>query len=166
MEIPTLNAAPSESVVSCKEPIQLGSISNILGKNVAMTKDTLAAKKVSKITVIKKPVEITPKPRTALFQGGHVDEPMAPQASAIIFRKNSNVSNISIPIELLKNNLEDHSYMKLGDFYIDLNRVKEVKNSKVGLTFMGNNLLKKLEDKMKWKPSIIQFGSMPATELT
>jgi hypothetical protein len=166
VEIPTLNAAPSESVVSCKEPIQLGSISNILGKNVAMTKDTLAAKKVSKITVIKKPVEITPKPRTALFQGGEDDEPMAPQASAIIFRKNSNVSNISIPIELLKNNLEDHSYMKLGDFYIDLNRVKEVKNSKVGLTFMGNNLLKKLEDKMKWKPSIIQFGSMPATELT
>ena len=68
-----------------------------------------------------------------MFQGGEDDEPMAPQALAIIFRKNSNVSNISIPIELLKNNLEDHSYMKLGDFYIDLNRVKEVKNSKVGL---------------------------------
>jgi hypothetical protein len=113
---------------------------------------------------MKKPVEIMPKPRTALFQGREDDEPMAPQESAIIFMKNSNMSNISIPIELLKNNMEDHSFMKLGDFYIDMNRVKEVKNGKFGLTLMGIDLLKKLEEKTK--PSIIQFGSMPAIEIT
>jgi hypothetical protein len=28
-----------------------------------------------------------------------------------------------------KNNMEDHYFIKLGDFYIDMNHVKEVKNS-------------------------------------
>ena len=53
MNIPTL-AAASEFVIRCKEPIkssiQFGSISNnIFGNNVAMTKGTLAAKKVPDI---------------------------------------------------------------------------------------------------------------------
>ena len=33
-------------------------------------------------TKMKKPVELIPKPRTALFQGGEVDESMAPQIIA------------------------------------------------------------------------------------
>ena len=53
VNIPTLSAA-SEFVIRCKEPIkssiQFGSISNnIFGNNVAMTKGTLAAKKVPDI---------------------------------------------------------------------------------------------------------------------
>ena len=53
MNIPTF-AAASESVIRCKEPIksaiQFGSISNnFFGNNVAMTKGTLAAKKIPDI---------------------------------------------------------------------------------------------------------------------
>ena len=90
---------------------------------------------------------------------------MAPQDSTIICMKNFKTANICVPVELSKNSMEDLSFMKLGDFYIDMNRVKEVKNSKIGLTFMEINLLKKLEGKTK-RPSIIQFGSMPAIEIT
>jgi hypothetical protein len=54
--------------------------------------------------------------------GKKSDEPMAPQDSTIICKKNSRGSNISISIELPKNNIEDHSFMKLGDFYIDMSR--------------------------------------------
>jgi len=137
VSIPTL-AAASESLIRCEEPIksaiQFGSISNnFFGNNVAMTKGTLAAKKIPDInaqlnepskhyitikgnasviihcldescdanksliqfgslsnfvghhskkdediivTKMKKPVEIMPKPRTALFQEGENDEPM------------------------------------------------------------------------------------------
>ena len=57
------------------------------------------------------------------------DEPMAPQDSAIIFKKNSNVSNISTSIDLSKKNMRDQPFMKLRDFYIDLNHVKEVEDS-------------------------------------
>jgi hypothetical protein len=54
---------------------------------------------------------------------------MAPQDSTTICKKNSKGANVSIPIELQKNNMEDHYFIKLGDFYIDMNHVKEVKNS-------------------------------------
>jgi hypothetical protein len=91
---------------------------------------------------------------------------MAPQDSTTICKKNSKGTHISIPIELPKNNMED-SFMKLGDFYIDMNHVKELKESiQPSKLFMGINLLKKLEEKIKRKPSIIQFGSMPAMEIT
>jgi hypothetical protein len=43
------------------------------------------------------------------------DEPMAPQDSTTICKKNSKGTHISIPIELPKHNMED-SFMKLGDF--------------------------------------------------
>ena len=138
VEIPTLNAAPSESVVSCKEPIQLGSISNILGKNVAMTKDTLAAKKVSKITVIKKPVEITPKPRTALFKGGEDDELMVHQ-------------NILAGISS-GNNLKDPLFIKLGAFSFGVKQNLMKEGSLAGtatlsdkIIFNGDNLHKEQE---------------------
>ena len=134
VNIPTL-AAARQFMIHCTEPIkstiQFGSISNnIFGNNVVMTKDTIAAKKISDInaqlnepsehditikgnssviihclgescdaskspiqfgslsnfvghhskkdeniifTEMKKPVEIMPKPRTALLQGGEDD---------------------------------------------------------------------------------------------
>jgi hypothetical protein len=94
------------------------------------------------------------------------DEPIAPQDSITICKKNSKGTHISIPIELPKNNVED-SFMKLGDFFIDMNHVKELKESiQPRKLFMRINLLKKLEEKMKRKPNIIQFGSMPAMEIT
>jgi trehalose/maltose hydrolase-like predicted phosphorylase len=40
---------------------------------------------------------------------------MAPQDSAIISKKNSNVSNISTSIDLSKTNTRDHSYMKFTE---------------------------------------------------
>jgi hypothetical protein len=42
-------------------------------------------------------------------------ETMAPQDSAIISKKNSNVSNISTSIDLSKTNTRDHSYMKFTE---------------------------------------------------
>jgi hypothetical protein len=70
---------------------------------------------------------------------------MPPQDSTTICKKNSKGANVSIPIELEKNNMEDHYFIKLGDFYIDMNHVKEVKNSiQQSKFFMGINLLKKL----------------------
>jgi len=68
-----------------------------------MTKDTLAAKKVSKITVINKPVEITPKPRTALFQGED-DEPIAPQDGQ--GDMSSDNSNIAASNSLISSDLQ------------------------------------------------------------
>ena len=155
VEIPTLNAAPSESVVSCKEPIQLGSISNILGKNVAMTKDTLAAKKVSKITVIKKPVEITPKPRTALFQGGENDEPIAPQDGQ--GDMSSDNSNIAAGNSLISSDLQ------FGAILFDEKYGKNMeKFTSAGLSsnilFRGVNCHNKEEEKKKRK--YIYIGAM------
>jgi hypothetical protein len=45
------------------------------------------------------------------------DEPIAPQDSITICKKNSKGTHICIPIELPKNNVED-SFMKLGDFLL------------------------------------------------
>lgn len=54
MEIPNLNTSPSASVISCKKaiewPIQFGSVSNIFGNDMMMTKGTHAAKKVAKFS--------------------------------------------------------------------------------------------------------------------
>ena len=65
----------------------------------------------------------------ALFKGGEDDEPMALHGSTIISKKNFEVTNIFIPIELPKNSMEDHSFMKLGDFCIDVKHIKEVEGS-------------------------------------
>ena len=81
MEIPILNTAPSESVISYKEPmewpIQFGSINNIFGNSSVMI-NSLDSKKDGNIIVtnMEKPVEIMPMPTTALFRGGEDDEPM------------------------------------------------------------------------------------------
>jgi hypothetical protein len=50
---------------------------------------------------IKEDARIVSKPKAALFKGED-DEPMAPQDSTIIFKKNSIVSNISTSIDLSK----------------------------------------------------------------
>jgi len=77
---------------------------------------------------MKEDARIVSKPKMALFEGED-DVPMAPQHSTIIFKKNSNVSNISTSIDLSKKNMRDQPFMKLRDFYIDLNHVKEVEDS-------------------------------------
>ena len=61
-----------ESCDANKSPIQFGSFSNFVGHH---------SKKDENIrdTKMKKPVELMPKPSTALIQGGEDDEPMAPQ---------------------------------------------------------------------------------------
>ena len=77
---------------------------------------------------MKEDARIVSKPKMALFEGED-DVPMAPQHPTIIFKKNSNVSNISTSIDLSKKNMRDQPFLKLGDFYIDLNHVKEVEDS-------------------------------------
>ena len=58
-----------ESCDANKSPIQFGSLSNFVGRHSKKDEDII-------VTKMKKPVEIMPKPRTALFQEGENDEPM------------------------------------------------------------------------------------------
>ena len=58
-----------ESCDASKSPIQFGSLSNFVGRHSKKDEDII-------VTKMKKPVEIMPKPRTALFQEGENDEPM------------------------------------------------------------------------------------------
>ena len=51
---------------------------------------------------MKEDARIVSKPKMALFKKEEDDEPMAPQDSIIIFKKNSNVSNISTSIDFSK----------------------------------------------------------------
>ncbi|RLN21703.1 hypothetical protein C2845_PM07G10890 [Panicum miliaceum] len=61
-----------ESCEDNKSPIQFGSLSNFVGHHNKKDENII-------VTMMKKPVEIMPKPRTALLQGGEDDEHLAPQ---------------------------------------------------------------------------------------
>ena len=75
-----------ESCDANKSPIQFGSFSNFVGDHSKKDENIIDTK-------MKKPVELMPKPRTALFQGGEDDEPMAPQIiAACVDKKKCNNS--------------------------------------------------------------------------
>jgi hypothetical protein len=59
--------------VANKSPIQFGSISNFVEHKDSKKEGNII------VTKMNKPVEIMPKPRTALFQGREDDEHIAPQ---------------------------------------------------------------------------------------
>jgi hypothetical protein len=108
-------------------------------------------------------VKCMSKPRLALFQGREDDEPMAPQVNI------SASIDLSAPDDLSGNNMKDFSLIQFGAFSSDVRQYmkKELDLSctpviSTKLFFMRINLLKKQERKL----SIIQFGSMPATEIT
>ena len=61
-----------ESCDASKSHIQFGSLTNFVGHHSKKDENIIS-------TRMKKPVEIMPKPRTALFQGGEDDEHIAPQ---------------------------------------------------------------------------------------
>ena len=77
--------------------------------------------------------------------------------------------NLSAPDDLFGNNMKYFSLIKFGAFSSDVRQYLK-KESDLSCTpvistklfFMGINLLKKQERKL----SIIQFGSMPAAEIT
>ena len=76
-----------ESCDANKSPIQFGSLSNFVGRHSKKDEDII-------VTKMKKPVEIMPKPRTALFQEGEDDEHIAPQIiqlGSFIFDANKNI---------------------------------------------------------------------------
>jgi hypothetical protein len=60
-------------VVANKSPIQFGSLSNLVQHKDSKKDGNIV------VTKMEKPIEIMPKPRTALFQGRDDDEPMACQ---------------------------------------------------------------------------------------
>ena len=74
-----------ESCDASKSHIQFGSLPNFVGHHSKKDENII-------FTKMKKPVEIMPKPRTALFQGREDDEPMAPQDVA---DKSNVLSNIA-----------------------------------------------------------------------
>ena len=76
-----------ESCDASKSPIQFGSLSNFMGHHSKKDENII-------FTKMKKPVEIMPKPRTALLQGGEDDEHIAPQIiqlGSFIFDENKTI---------------------------------------------------------------------------
>jgi hypothetical protein len=134
-----------DTVVS-KSHMQFGSLSNFVQHKDNKKDENLT------VTKIKKPVEIMPKPRTALFQGGENDEPMAPQV------------NLSASIDLLGNNMKEFSFIKFGSFSFEewqsyLKRILSGTSTVATKTlFTGANLMKKTEKNKQRK--YIQIGAV------
>jgi len=100
-----------ESCDANKSPIQFGSFSNFVGHHSKKDENIIDTK-------MKKPVELMPKPRTALFQGGEDDEPMVPQIiAACVDKKKCNNSKNSDG-----NDVKNLSVIKLGAFCFDVNQ--------------------------------------------
>jgi hypothetical protein len=128
----------ADTVLS-KSHIQFSSLSNFV--------QHVDSKKDGNITVtMMKPVQIMPKPRTALFQGGEDDENMAPQ---IIPACHTPLASQFIRAR------EDINYltMRFGEFSIDMKQTKMAQAAELDATlqlpsrtFVGNNLRKKLLD--------------------
>ena len=130
-----------ESCDANKSPIQFGSFSNFVGHHSKKDENIIDTK-------MKKPVELMPKPRTALFQGGEDDEPMARQISSV--GNSSSISNMEIGL-------------KFGDILFDEKYDKNMeKFTSAGLSsnilFRGVNCHKKEEEKKKRK--YIYIGAM------
>ena len=138
-----------ESCDANKSPIQFGSFSNFVGHHSKKDENIIDTK-------MKKPVELMPKPRTALFQGGEDDEPMAPQIiAACVDKKKCNNSKNSDG-----NNVKNLSVIKFGSFDVNRSNMKEgIISSKATfskkLIFKGDNLLKKIVGKKEVKQYII-----------
>jgi len=66
-----------ESCDANKSPIQFGSFSNFVGHHSKKDENIIDTK-------MKKPVELMPKPRTALFQGGEDDESKVHQINSVV----------------------------------------------------------------------------------
>ena len=129
-----------ESCDANKSPIQFGSFSNFVGHHSKKDENIIDTK-------MKKPVELMPKPRTALFQGGEDDEPMARQISSV--GNSSSISNMEIGL-------------KFGAILFDEKYGKNMeKFTSAGLSsnilFRGVNCHKKEEEK---KRKYIYIGAM------
>ena len=130
-----------ESCDASKSPIQFGSLSYFVGHHSKKDENII-------FTEMKKPVELMPKPRTALFQGGEDDEPMARQISSV--GNSSSISNMEIGL-------------KFGAILFDEKYGKNMeKFTSSGLSsnilFRGVNCHKKEEEKKKRK--YIYIGAM------
>ena len=130
-----------ESCDASKSPIQFGSLSNFVGHHSKKDENII-------FTEMKKPVELMPKPRTALFQGGEDDEPMARQISSV--GNSSSISNMEIGL-------------KFGAILFDEKYGKNMeKFTSAGLSsnilFRGVNCHNKEEEKKKRK--YIYIGAM------
>jgi hypothetical protein len=118
-------------VVANKSPIQFGSLSNLVQHKDSKKDGNIV------VTKMEKPVEIMPKPRTALFQGRDDDEPMARQ------------------------------YIQFGSFSFDVKQNKMTKEIKLDATlelacniFVGNNLRKKYEKTRTESNLLVQIDHM------
>ena len=132
-----------ESCDANKSPIQFGSFSNLEGHGHHNKKDENIID-----TKMKKPIELMPKPRTALFRGGEDDEPMARQISSV--GNSSSISNMETGI-------------KFGAILFDEKYGKNMeKFTSAGLSsnilFRGVNCHKKREEKKERK--YIFIGAM------
>jgi len=137
-----------ESCDANKSPIQFGSFSNFVGHHSRKDENIIDTK-------MKKPVELMPKPRTALFQGGENDEPIAPQDGQ--GDMSSDNSNIAAGNSLISSDLQ------FGAILFDEKYGKNMeKFTSAGLSsnilFRGVNCHNKEEEKKKRK--YIYIGAM------
>ena len=127
-----------ESCDASKSPIQFGSLPNFVGHHSKKDENII-------FTKMMKPVEIMPKPRTALLQGGEDDEPITPHI-------------ISTPNSCVISSKTDNSYLncpvlQFGAIHFDLEHSgNKAKFASSGLSsniiFNGAVLLKNEEKKI------------------
>jgi len=127
-----------ESCDASKSPIQFGSLPNFVGHHSKKDENII-------FTKMMKPVEIIPKPRTALLQGGEDDEPITPHI-------------ISTPNSCVISSKTDNSYLncpilQFGAIHFDLehsgNRAKFASSGlSSNIIFNGAVLLKNEEKKI------------------
>ena len=96
---------------------------------------------------INEAIDNNSKPRTALFQGGENDEPMAGQINSGSNSLNENNDSIISS----SNNLKDRCFIKFGAFSVDVKQMLKAGNIDSMVTlpakliFQGDNFLKKIE---------------------
>jgi hypothetical protein len=109
-------------------------------------------------------VDFNSKPRTALFQGGENDEPMAGQINSGSNSLNENNDSIISS----SNNLKDRCFIKFGAFSVDVKQMLKAGNMDSMVTlpakliFQGDNFLKKIEATKQRR--FIQSGHVSSRE--
>jgi hypothetical protein len=135
-----------ESCDASKSPIQFGSLPNFVGHHSKKDENII-------FTKMKKPVEIMPKPRTALFQGREDDEPMAPQ--------DFYVDKFSFSSNMATGNSLESSDLKIGAFIFNEKHMTNMEKFNSGglsssTLFKGALLLEK--KKKRAAKQICQYG--------
>jgi hypothetical protein len=153
VEMPTLHAAPIASIVSYKETIQFGTISNIFGNDMMMTKGTLAGKKIDEFTVDR--IQLDDKPSGSFGNSSVMGNSMGKVSSSHCKELKTAETIVSkSQFGSQSNCLQHDKIMKVKDVTVPTmeKSVEIIPKPKTAL-FQGR------EDDEPMAPQIIKFGS-------